>query len=100
MNQSRTDCRKAWLGLDFGSRAVEVRCIKIMQSRRESSVCCDPASKIRLDRWNGSMWVEASWRHVPRKGSPEKPRYLGASFVRLGSCAADSYTGLPQDVRK
>jgi len=99
MNQSQTTCPGAWIGQDFGARAIEIRCFKIMQSRRESSVCCDPASDVRLDRWNGSDWVEASWRHVPRKGSAEKPRYLGASFVTLGGCAKDSYTGLPQDVR-
>jgi len=98
-NQSRTNCEGAWVGLDFASRSVEVRCMKIMQSRRMSSVCCDAADQIRLDRWNGSMWVEASWRHVPRKGSSEEPRYLGADFVNMGECPKDSFAGSSQEVR-
>jgi len=99
MNQSRTHCEGEWLGLDFGDRAVEVRCLKIMQSRRETSTCCDPASEMVLHRWNGLAWVEASWRHEPSPGSQHSPRNLGATFIKMGKCQEDSYEGDIPDLR-
>ncbi|CAL1132382.1 unnamed protein product [Cladocopium goreaui] len=68
------DCREGmeWVGLDFSTMfdglPVMVRCMKLMQSRNPSSDCCDPAESVTLDRWNGTHWAHASWRHVSDTG--------------------------------
>lgn len=98
-NKSRVRCEGEWIGLDFGDKSVEARCLKVMQSRRESSTCCDPAETMELHRWNGDRWVEASWRHEPSKGSTEPARNLGAVFAKMGKCQEDSYVGDIDDLR-
>jgi len=90
-NVSRVDCNDEWLGVNYGSVAVEVRCMRIMQSRLESSTCCDPGTDLRLERWNGTTWLEATWRHEPPPAAPEDFRYLGADFRMMGQCPPDSY---------
>eukprot|EP00929_Paragymnodinium_shiwhaense_P118694 TRINITY_DN90611_c0_g1_i1.p1 TRINITY_DN90611_c0_g1~~TRINITY_DN90611_c0_g1_i1.p1 ORF type:complete len:2461 (+),score=603.86 TRINITY_DN90611_c0_g1_i1:174-7556(+) len=92
INQSELDCRGEWYGLDFGRRSVEVRCMRLMQTRSASSTCCDTAESLSLDRWNGTSWVEASWPHEPPVGyrDIESVRQLGAEFKKLGQCPPDS----------
>ncbi|CAJ1358071.1 unnamed protein product, partial [Effrenium voratum] len=68
------DCRAGveWVGLDFnrkfGGLPVMVRCMKLTQSRSSASDCCDPAKSVTLDRWNGTHWAQASWRHTADTG--------------------------------
>ncbi|CAE8682284.1 unnamed protein product [Polarella glacialis] len=91
-NQTGVDCVGEWTGLSFGTKAVEARCIKIVQSRLESALCCDPASKMDLHRWNGSAWVEASWLITPpttanvAKNQITSNTHPGAAFVMMGKC--------------
>ena len=33
---------------------LQVRCVKLVQSRLESGRCCDAADELELQRWNGS----------------------------------------------
>ena len=91
-DSTRVNCTGAWLGVAFLSKAVEVRCIKMVQSRLESSICCDPASEAELQRWNGSDWIEATWiRDPPPAAAPgervqTERTHLGAQFKSLGEC--------------
>ena len=91
-DSTRVNCSGAWLGMAFVSKAVEVRCIKMVQSRLESSICCDPASEAELQRWNGSAWIEATWvREPPPAYNPgervqTERTHLGAQFKSLGEC--------------
>lgn len=68
------DCREGmeWVGLDFSQKfdglPVMVRCMKLVQSRNGASDCCDPAKSVTLDRWNGTDWAYATWRHVSDTG--------------------------------
>eukprot|EP00437_Effrenium_voratum_P023928 CAMPEP_0181398390 /NCGR_PEP_ID=MMETSP1110-20121109/1014_1 /TAXON_ID=174948 /ORGANISM="Symbiodinium sp., Strain CCMP421" /LENGTH=2547 /DNA_ID=CAMNT_0023520335 /DNA_START=24 /DNA_END=7667 /DNA_ORIENTATION=+ len=91
-DSTRVNCSGAWLGVAFMKKAVEVRCIKLVQSRLESSICCDPASEAELQRWNGSDWIEATWiRDPPPAANPgervqTERSHLGAQFKSLGEC--------------
>lgn len=68
------DCRAGleWVGLDFSRKfeglPVTVRCVKLTQSRSSASDCCDPAKTVTLERWNGTDWAPATWRHVADTG--------------------------------
>jgi len=91
-NTSRIDCAGEWIGMDFGTTAVEVKCVQVIQSRLESTSCCDPASEMELQRWNGTAWKEATWVHVPPAGDTGGNRHLGAYFKKMGECPASSDT--------
>eukprot|EP00928_Gymnodinium_smaydae_P013283 TRINITY_DN1485_c0_g2_i1.p1 TRINITY_DN1485_c0_g2~~TRINITY_DN1485_c0_g2_i1.p1 ORF type:complete len:2455 (-),score=332.04 TRINITY_DN1485_c0_g2_i1:104-7468(-) len=86
-NASKCEEGMEFIGLDFTTVAkgmpVEVRCIKVLQSRSKSKVCCDPAEDLRLERWNGTKFVNATWRHLPRDDDPIK---IPADFRRMGQC--------------
>lgn len=92
--RARCDPGEEWIGLDVGQKnggiPVEVRCIKIKQARALQQVCCDPASQVRLDRWNGSAWAEASWRHLDQM-SPDEFTLIKGGWINLGQCPS------PQD---
>ncbi|CAE8657922.1 unnamed protein product, partial [Polarella glacialis] len=105
------DCKGEWLGLDFQRKAVEVRCVKIVQSRLESGKCCDPADELELQRWNGVGWVEATWikggtrvpGFTPTSASKEQ-QHIGAVFKLLGRCpyvesASDYSSALVEEKR-
>lgn len=89
---SKTNCSREWIGMAYSNRAVEVRCVTYVQSRHESSKCCDPASEIQLQRWNGSKWVEATWQRTPPQpaiatATNIRPVVdLGAHFLQTGPC--------------
>eukprot|EP00913_Durusdinium_trenchii_P034544 g32317.t1 len=86
-----TNCSGAWVGLQW-QKAHEVRCVTLVQSRWEASKCCDAADRLELQRWNGSMWVEASWFRrppppaVPTENNVRPPVHLGATFKNIGIC--------------
>jgi hypothetical protein len=86
-----------WIGLDFsavaGGQPRDVRCFKIHQNRNSRRECCDPAEVVRLDRWNGTEWAEASWRHVPLSGAAVKT--IDARFERMGMCPMKVTSFLP-----
>jgi len=85
-NRSRVSCENEWVGIDFHGSAVEVRCMRVMQSRMESPTCCDVSHELELQRWNGTTWLEAGWRHEPPSTSGYVPRDLGAHFQSMGMC--------------
>eukprot|EP00440_Ansanella_granifera_P014452 gb/GFBE01015706.1/.p1 GENE.gb/GFBE01015706.1/~~gb/GFBE01015706.1/.p1 ORF type:complete len:2679 (+),score=463.31 gb/GFBE01015706.1/:1-8037(+) len=91
VDSTKTNCSGEWVGLDFRSQ-VNVRCVQLIQSRLESSKCCDPASDVELQRWNGYEWVEATWYRIPPMPAVEtasnvrQPVHLGAKFRKLGEC--------------
>lgn len=92
-NRSKTRCvpGEEWIGLDFAAVAegmpVEVKCVKMHQSRNFGAECCEPAIKVRLERWNGTRFVEAVWRHLARDKAPLK---IEAGWDKLGECPAFS----------
>ena len=83
------DCRAGveWVGLDFNRKfdglPVMIRCLKLTQSRSSASDCCDPAETVMLDRWNGTDWARASWRHVSDTGEIFEPE---ARFSSVAEC--------------
>eukprot|EP00931_Biecheleriopsis_adriatica_P123985 TRINITY_DN9905_c0_g1_i2.p1 TRINITY_DN9905_c0_g1~~TRINITY_DN9905_c0_g1_i2.p1 ORF type:complete len:2023 (-),score=270.08 TRINITY_DN9905_c0_g1_i2:1163-7231(-) len=89
---ARVDCTGEWIGMDFRTKAVEVRCVRLIQSRLESPICCDPVLEAELQRWNGFDWVEATWIRdppqpaIPMKGVITERTHLGAHFMSLGEC--------------
>ena len=83
------DCRAGieWVGLDFnrkfGGLPVMVRCVRLVQSRSSASDCCDPAETVMLDRWNGTEWARANYRHVSDTGQVFQ---VQATFSNLAPC--------------
>jgi hypothetical protein len=88
-NRSTTDCvaGEEWIGLDFtkysNGMPMEVRCIDIHQSRNLGAECCETASRLRLERWNGTTFVPAEWVHYPRDKAPVS---VNGDFENLGTC--------------
>ena len=83
------DCRAGmeWIGLDFSRRyeglPVMVRCVKLTQSRSSASDCCDPARSVTLERWNGTDWAPAQWRHVSDEG---QEFFIDGVFSNVAPC--------------
>ena len=83
------DCRAGfeWVGLDFSRKfvglPVMVRCLKVIQSRNPASDCCDPATNLTLERWNGTDWAPANWRHVADTGEVYS---VDAMFSNMAPC--------------
>eukprot|EP00931_Biecheleriopsis_adriatica_P025063 TRINITY_DN15489_c0_g1_i1.p1 TRINITY_DN15489_c0_g1~~TRINITY_DN15489_c0_g1_i1.p1 ORF type:complete len:2718 (-),score=458.01 TRINITY_DN15489_c0_g1_i1:101-8230(-) len=92
VDSKRTNCSRAWVGYDFLGEALDIRCMKVVQSRLESAKCCDAAASVELQRWNGWEWVEATWYRTPPQPAVvtqhnlREPTNLGARFVSLGKC--------------
>eukprot|EP00930_Biecheleria_cincta_P029363 TRINITY_DN20433_c0_g1_i1.p1 TRINITY_DN20433_c0_g1~~TRINITY_DN20433_c0_g1_i1.p1 ORF type:complete len:2411 (-),score=384.04 TRINITY_DN20433_c0_g1_i1:107-7339(-) len=84
------DCRENYdyIGLDFnrkfGGLPVEVKCVKLTQSRSPSVECCDPADTVTLQRWNGTNWKTTDWRHVADTGEVV---IVNTIFSTLAPCA-------------
>lgn len=80
-----------WIGLDFtratGGLPVQVQCFKIHQSRYSAQDCCDPAEQVQLERWNGSTWVPAIWRHEPIE---KDTVYVTGQYENLGPCPSSA----------
>eukprot|EP00931_Biecheleriopsis_adriatica_P035939 TRINITY_DN2071_c0_g1_i1.p1 TRINITY_DN2071_c0_g1~~TRINITY_DN2071_c0_g1_i1.p1 ORF type:complete len:2399 (+),score=409.38 TRINITY_DN2071_c0_g1_i1:693-7199(+) len=83
------DCREGveWLGLDFnrkyGGLPVEIKCFRLKQSRSTGPECCDPAHTVKLERWNGSSWRAASWRHTSDGGDLYK---IEGEYTEMAQC--------------
>lgn len=86
-----------WIGLDFsgvdGGQPRDVRCLKIHQNRNSRRECCDPAEEVKLERWNGTEWALAGWRHVPLNGAPIMT--IDGRFERMGMCPFKVSSFLP-----
>lgn len=103
ISTKQTDCNGEWIGMDFGIRAIEVRCMRIVQSRLEAALCCDPAQEVVLERWNGTGWIEATWLREPPVETNSNPKviteksHLGAQFLNLGKCPRVVATTIDQE---
>lgn len=77
---------KEWIGLDFGPRAVQVRCLRIRQAYHpESPFCCHHAERLELQRWDGAQFVTAQWQLF------DASTFGGFWWRRLTSSYLDSY---------
>ncbi|CAE8636269.1 unnamed protein product, partial [Polarella glacialis] len=101
-SNATTSCKAGleWIGLDFSrvsaGRQMDVKCFRAMQSRSAKQECCDPASEVRLERWNGTAWTPATWARTLAGG--QLPWVVSANFHLPGACPDDA-SGEPSQRR-
>ena len=55
---------------------LQVRCVKLVQSRLESGRCCDAADELELQRWNGSRSVGTAEKPMAFREAASKLKHL------------------------
>eukprot|EP00929_Paragymnodinium_shiwhaense_P078517 TRINITY_DN40717_c0_g1_i1.p1 TRINITY_DN40717_c0_g1~~TRINITY_DN40717_c0_g1_i1.p1 ORF type:complete len:2945 (-),score=449.91 TRINITY_DN40717_c0_g1_i1:115-8949(-) len=74
-----------WIGIDFralGTSPVSVKCLRMSQPLRPTRTCCNPATRVRLERWNGTTWRPAISVHHPKE--PERDlRLVDGMFANM-----------------